>query len=237
MNNDYRNIGAALSRSIMKQLIPLLISNRTMSSNSLFEEVEKYHLENGGEKSYTKNPAAEFSKALTELRNSGKMYSPTRGIWRKCIETTSIGSTVETSKNVEEDVLSTNMVGVTEPRADIEVGEGAGMVYLFYAPTYRKNAEDNYESVWHCKIGRTSKDPIRRVLEQAAVALSEYPRIHIICNTNHPAELEKAIHHILTIRGAKLYDSPGTEWFLTNPDEVLKIIEFIHQKRYKILAK
>ena len=41
--------------------------------------------------------------------------------------------------------------------------------------------------------------------------------------------LETMIHSILTIRGKHIKDSPGTEWFDTNPDDILEIIRYINE--------
>ncbi len=68
-----------------------------------------------------------------------------------------------------------------------------------------------------------------RILSQGATAMPEAPRIALIIKTNQAFLLEKALHHILALRGKRV-ESPGTEWFLTNPSDVEEIVQWITGK-------
>ena len=74
---------------------------------------------------------------------------------------------------------------------------------------------------------------MQRILSQASTALPEKPHVAIIIRTDYSIELENAIHNILTLRGRKINDSPGAEWFLTSLEEVLSIYKFIQQETSK----
>jgi hypothetical protein len=92
---------------------------------------------------------------------------------------------------------------------------------------YRVKAISENEVVWPCKIGRTDRDPLQRVLSQASTALPEKPHISLIVKTDVASHLEAALHGILTVRNRRIDSAPGTEWFLTSPDEVLEIVKFV----------
>ena len=98
-------------------------------------------------------------------------------------------------------------------------------------PLYRKISEQNNQTFWQCKIGRTDGDPLQRILAQAATALPERPHVAVVIKTNLSSYLETAIHAVLTLRGKKIDDSPGAEWFLTSPDEILEIYDFIESRK------
>ncbi len=109
------------------------------------------------------------------------------------------------------------------PAADVELGFGPSAVYAYYLPTYRLRAHDLGEKSWPCKIGRTDRDPLSRVSSQAATALPERPHIALIIRTSHPGAWEAAMHDVLTLRGLQIENSPGVEWFLTSPAEILEL--------------
>ncbi len=44
------------------------------------------------------------------------------------------------------------------------------------------------------------------------------------------ANLERALHCVLTLRGKRKSDAPGAEWFMTTPVEVSALIQVILQE-------
>ena len=172
-----------------------------------------------------------MKKALEKLRDNGSAENPSQGYWR-------IG---RGSNEVESD--ASDLDGVPSettiepiPAADVILRNDAnekGGVYVYYLPAYRLQSETENATVWPCKIGRTGRDPLARILSQAATALPEKPHVALIVYTKHPVALEAAIHGVLTLRGKKIDDSPGKEWFLTSPEEVRELIEFF-DSRFKV---
>jgi hypothetical protein len=226
-NPPYNYVGIALTPSIIETLILQLFAGRIIERQTIEDEVSAYHAAKGGQKSKGQNILSGVKRALTRLKEKGKADNPSYGYWR-----ISQDETVETlalSAPFEEDVLSSfdEIVPESEPISDILLGEGKSSIYLYYLPLYRQNAERLNEKVWHCKIGRTDRDPLIRILTQASTALPEKPHIGLVFKTNYPLEYEHSIHCILTIRGRKIDSSPGAEWYLTSPDEVQEIISFI----------
>ena len=111
-----------------------------------------------------------------------------------------------------------------------EEEEGRDSVYLFYYPTYKELAEKNGEEFWQCKIGRTVDSVEKRVGTQST-GNPEKAIIALEFKTDHPNELEAALHAILKFRGRHAAEGGGVEWFKTNPDEVNRIYYFLTSLR------
>lgn len=117
------------------------------------------------------------------------------------------------------------------------LGKGSQEVYLFYYRAYRENAflkkinpvwrVDYGKVLWRCKIGEThDQDTETRVKQQSGVP-PEQPIIALKMKTNDSKKLETVIHEILKYWGRQAENAPGREWFLTSPQEVESIYDFL----------
>ena len=208
-NKPYRFLGYPLTRSIAKQLICELYAGKgPYPASEIRETVRQHHEEHGGSQARGKLSGI-ISKAITELRDAGQANSGTKGFWE-----------IYTDSEVDngEDIHYRKTIGA-----------GNSSVYLYYFPIFRQQAKSQEESVWKCKIGKTQGEPQERVDQQnnPSTGIPEEPVIALIIKTDNPDSLERAIHTILTTRGKHIEEAPGTEWFLTNPDEVEEIYQFI----------
>lgn len=113
------------------------------------------------------------------------------------------------------------------PSDVVELGEGPEAVYLYYLPTYRTLAEKNKRTIWPCKIGRTSRDPLSRIASQAATALPEPPYMAAVLWTDALLEWERAFHGVLAARGKRVLKALGVEWSETSPTEFVEIAVWI----------
>ena len=148
------------------------------------------------------------------------------------------GKAQQISKYVSEEVSLLEMLNGVRPRTISEekwrippacqqiFGEGEGWVYLYYFHKEKAETQDQGNEVWPCKIGRTKREPERRIQEQIDED-SDIPIIAVLLKTDKPKILERTIHGILTLRGVHLKHEQGKEWFLTNPDEVVDIYRLI----------
>lgn len=209
-----------LTPSIIEELTIKKFAGKMIFRQVIVDEVVNYHEKNGGLKANTKDIKGPFKNALQRLKEKGIAQNPSPGYWK-------IGEINLTESYKDEEYKNIEVIENVEPIADKVIGLGKSCIYLYYLPMYRLRAEAEKELIWHCKIGKTDRDPLSRVLSQAATALPENPHIALIFKTDYPSEFEGAIHRILTIRGRKIDSSPGSEWFLTSPDEVEKIISSI----------
>lgn len=220
----YRYAGLPLTPAIAEELIRERFSGQVVARQTIVEEVDRVHLSRGGKRAEVVDLSSMMKKALGNLRDNGFAENPSVGYWR-------IGPDSDDPEvaAVEGEQLIDVVADETPPAADLVLADGAdekSAVYLYYLPTYRLQAESEKAAVWPCKVGRTDRDPLSRILAQAATALPEKPHVALVVFTKYPVALETAIHGVLTLRGKRVDNSPGKEWFLTCPDEVRELIEF-----------
>jgi hypothetical protein len=159
------------------------------------------------------------------LKDSDLVSNPQFGYWT--IEGETLNEEIESAaadgvNNSGDETEET----VAPPVADQIIGSGKHCVYVYYYPTYRLFAEANEQKSWPCKIGMSEREPMLRILSQGATAMPEAPSVALLVRTDDAFTLEKALHHILKLRG-KSIDAPGTEWFVTNPAEVEEIVRWL----------
>ena len=108
-------------------------------------------------------------------------------------------------------------------------GYGKEFVYVYYFKTYQLFAEKNNLDYWPCKIGKTKTSIFSRVNEQQTT-MPEKPIIPFVFRTTSSYNLEVFLHFALRNDSRewpsyKNYKGGGTEWYLTNPLEILNIAE------------
>lgn len=104
-----------------------------------------------------------------------------------------------------------------------EIAESAGVkpaVYWYTFPAYKRS-----DSPFPIKIGRGNSPEVR--IAQQVTSMPEHPEVlgkfeHVDVNN-----LERALHSILTLRGKRKHDAPGTEWFVTTPLEISELIRVV----------
>lgn len=231
-NEAYKYSEIPFQPTILAELSIKLFSGRIVEAKTIYDETLSFHLTNGGSKPLAKNARGTTSKGLSLLRNKGLADCPSAGYWKINESLDSINSEQIINAVVDIIPVSTNDLATEKTKiADTEIGVGKGAVYLYYLPLYRQIAEQRNERFWQCKIGRTDGDPLQRILNQAATALPEKPHVAVVLKTNMSLALESTIHNILTLRGRKIDESPGAEWYLTSPNEILTIYKFITQEQ------
>ncbi len=230
-SEKYKYDGIPLTPAIAQFLIKQLFATKLVERQIIVEEVTRVHLAGGGLKASAQTTNV-FKKALTDMKENGTAENTSVGYWRLMpsqlteeIDTTILAPNI-TSIETSAPEIEVNL----ETVADVELGAGSGAVYVYYLPTYRLRAQEQGEKAWPCKIGRTDRDPLSRVLSQAATALPERPHIAIIIRTSQPHSWETALHSVLTLRGRQIESVPGVEWFLTSPEEILELARFFDPK-------
>jgi hypothetical protein len=93
-------------------------------------------------------------------------------------------------------------------------------VYWYTFPAYRVNS-----GPYPIKIGRGT-DPDARIRTQVT-AMPEHPIVLGKHEHHDPVSLERALHSVLTLRGKRKSDAPGTEWFMTTPSEIEALIKTV----------
>jgi hypothetical protein len=223
---SYKYAEVPLTPAIAEELIVERFDGELAPRQTIVEEINHLHISLGGAPAGAVDVGRMIKKALRSLQDKDAAQNPSFGYWRIGPE---VGdSKAEAAHPEEPSDEGEEPEGECEspPIADLVLradSDGSGAVYLYYLPLYRLHAENGR---WPCKIGRTDRDPLTRILSQAATALPEKPHVAMIVYTKHPLAFEAAIQGVLTLRGLKLDDSPGKEWFLTSPEEVRALVEF-----------
>lgn len=103
---------------------------------------------------------------------------------------------------------------------DLQGSPGKPAVYWYTFPAYQSKA-----GPFPIKIGRGA-DPAARIRMQVT-AMPEQPNILGVFEHHDPVSLERALHSVLSLRGKRKTDAPGTEWFVTTPDEISALIRMV----------
>lgn len=224
---EYPHRELPLTPAIIEWLILENFAGRMVKRDEIIAAVPGLHESRGGLSANAISITSSVKKALQNLSQRGIAENTGYGHWR--FQSASPPSINASPTLAESDGTHTGIDALVEipvgkqPAAERQIGSGAGAIYVYYLPMYAQFAKDHGEAIWACKIGRTDRDPIERILSQAATALPERPVVALVLRTCVPSEWEAALHGILTIRGRRVAGSPGTEWFMTSPDEILEL--------------
>jgi hypothetical protein len=221
---NYKYAQQALTPSIAKELILEEIPGKGYQKrSSIVKTIVNLHSQRGGAPASAKDVDRVIKRAIESLETEGLANSPSYNNWIVSSTKPAAGATPPPEFAIENE-------SDLAPKAEIEHGIGDEFVYLYSFEAYREMAKHKKEACFPCKIGRSSVDPVSRVLSQASTALPEYPTIMRLYRTDESRSLEAIIHGTLTIRGKYLETSPGTEWFLTSPEQVDEIFFWIAEK-------
>lgn len=208
--SNYKYQGIELTPAVFKDLLIQFFDGKQFSHQEAVDEIQKYHLENGG--LLTKATyLATFKKAAQQLKDAG-IENVGYGIWRLRYNTQKFDVTPIPAKS-NDFVFSSDKI----------IGSGTKSVYVYYYDAYKNLSTLQGKSSWECKIGRTDVDPISRIISQAGTCYPELPHIALIINCDDSNLLEKTLHDILKLKKRWLSNSPGKEWFITSPEEVEQI--------------
>ena len=112
-------------------------------------------------------------------------------------------------------------------------GSGTHWIYLYYFPQEKRDAEEKGRSVFPCKIGKANGvdrndnikyDAPEKRVEFLTRGAREFAKIPLLFRTDTHTDLEAAIHKNLKLQRKSIPNRPSTEWFRTNPREVVKIV-------------
>jgi hypothetical protein len=229
-DTDYRFKDAPLTPAVVEFLALELFPGKLVERHVLEEEVVRAHVSRGGKQPPPEAVGRSSKKGLSSLKGKGLVENPVLGHWRfpsasqpSATPPSATLDSTETESPIGSKETSIVQEDLPEAIADRVLGIGPAAVYLYYLPVYRLRAEEHSQKFWPCKIGRTDRDPVARILAQAATALPESPHVALVIRTSFALAWEAALHGVLTLRGRQIEDIPGAEWFLTSPDEVYSL--------------
>ena len=215
--SDYKYKGLPITPSIIESVTTELINGQTIKRDDLVKKILEHHISNGGIYPEAKDFPRSVKKALSRLQQKGYATNKSYGFW----------TIHKNDVPVQVDEASNRLIKIEKLPTHAIYGKGEFSVYCYYFPTYKMLAQSQGNSRWACKIGRTDRDPLLRILSQSSTALPETPFIEFVIKTKNSNLLETAIHSVLQIRNQHLNNSPGVEWFETNPNEILEIVKYL----------
>lgn len=225
--DDYKFKGCPMSPSVFGEDLIALFNMRQFQRQTAIDEVYKFHSENGGLAGNAKS-AAQVFKATTQKYLKPYMENVARGLWRLRYEPFEGAAVFQEDSFIElyEESKADNPME-TAFVVDEVIGVGDGSVYVYYYPTYKQLAELKNEYCWPCKIGMTDGSLGERIMGQSSTAYPEYLHIGLEIKCDAARDVEKAVHAVLALRGKLLCNAPGSEWYLTNPEEVKSVYQSI----------
>ena len=228
---ELAKVGAEPTPSVLQPVIVSLLerSGSGLTRHELVDAIDREWINAGGKVTEGKT-VPRVKKALSGLMEQGIIQNPVLGFY--CLIDTdasesglgklNLPAAVEGSAD-EEDSAEADEVVIP---VDQYVGVGKQFVYAFYLPTFRMAAESKGETRWPVKIGMTTTSVQQRVASHQT-ALPEIPEMAILIRSDNAALLERVIHGILTMRGRRMDESAGSEWFSTNEIELIDIYKWL----------
>ncbi len=207
---EYRYSGIELTPSVFTELLVELFDGKQFKRQDAIDAIKSYHEKNGGILGKT-NYVNVFKKTASSLKDNG-LANVGYGVWRLTYNTKNVDYTITPREEKETTYIADKIIGI-----------GKSSVYVYYYDIYKMFAESINNNSWECKIGRTDRDPLSRVFDQAGTCYPELPHIALIINCDDSSLLESTIHNVLKIRGKWISKAPGKEWYITSPEEVEEI--------------
>jgi hypothetical protein len=110
-------------------------------------------------------------------------------------------------------------VEVEEENEQQDAGALPG-IYWYTFPAYKRST-----GPYPIKIGKGA-DPQARIMQQVT-PMPEKPEVLGQYTHADADNLERAIQYVLKVRGKRKTDAPGSEWFLTTPEEIAQAIQAV----------
>jgi hypothetical protein len=214
-----------------KIVLELFNEKPQWSREELSKEVIRRH-ENSGGVTGIQSPTMVVKKCLSLLRQEGRVTPVAKGIWISIDPSSIIEATgaidqsqpIATTKLISDDSIDADDEDeeFQAKSEQLTIGQGEEAVYLYFNPNDRELAKFRGSDCWECKIGRTKHLPVdTRIFSQGIkTALSKMPVIGLVILTENCVLTERAIHTALSNLSLEAPDSPGMEWFITNPKRV-----------------
>ena len=221
-------IGKPFGTDTMRMLLKrdIFIKGKDYKRANILEAVQKKFEEIGGGKVRIRKIAAAFNKVTRQENSPLQSIEGTNGGYKF------IGypdANPRTVQEPESDTAPKAAIDVPEDtigEPEVTVGSGHYQVYAWALPLYLQHPVDGRLPV---KVGRTEKSLAQR-LSGSSVDLPEVPRPLLAVYFDSDADarkMEQTFQFILEQRGRMVTSAIGTEWFWTNKEELLEIVEII----------
>ncbi|MCY4142961.1 MAG: GIY-YIG nuclease family protein [Gammaproteobacteria bacterium] len=211
--------GVPLIPTIASEHILELYGGRTqpVRTREMRTEVLELHISRDGIEP-TRAISSVIEEALSYLKKRGHAEKRSHGLWVFDREE------ILKSDNDTREALRGESSTDNGERASPSKTAVSG-IYGFYYPESKQLADLNGQRNWLIKVGKSS-DAYNRISSQTS-AMHQIPEYFVIKATDDISQWESTIHSVLSLAGRRSDESPGNEWFLTNPSELEKIVSVI----------
>lgn len=209
---NYKHQGIEMTGRIMLEIVTEKFANKRFSRQEAIQYAKNYHVVNGG--ICQKSTYVPVFKAMTRMDK--RFQSVGYGIWQ-----------IDDGMEIEKNIVEPKREELSYP-VDKVIGEGKESVYVYYYDIYKKHNASIGLDMFPCKIGMSKREsPIDRIISQSPTAYPEYPHVALVIQCEDSRKLESVLHSILNFHNRKIKNSPGSEWYNTNPIEVETIYDSI----------
>lgn len=218
-DNVYHFKGLPLTPSAMREILKLIYAaGERFNRAEAIRRVIDFHASNGGGNSPA-NASSQMKKALQMMAGAGEVEKlPAYGYWQRLAVSeaeSTLPDAVETTLTTTDDLDEAFSIVH-------ESGSGAGVVYVYYFPAYRLDNDP-----FPIKVGMSTTAYQARIASQLGTSNPERPVIYRAHHTDSPVVLERYLHSALTLEGAWMDEAPGTEWYVTRPERIDALLEFV----------
>lgn len=210
---EYKYNGIELTPQVFSELMVALLDGKQFERSTAIKTVTEYHEKNGGLVKKHEYIGV-FKRACSILKDNG-LVNAAYGTWRLNYKVKDIQIAPKENPNT------------VSYKADKVIGKGDNIVYVYYYDVYKRLSALDGKDVFECKIGRSDGDAFQRILSQTGTCYPELPHVALIILCDNSRLLEATIHNILKLKNKHIASAPGTEWFMTSPEEVEQIYKCI----------
>ena len=209
---DYKYAGLELTARIMVEILSDEFSGKRFMRQEAIDYARRFHLAHGG----ICNKSSYISVFKAATRQDKRYESIGYGVW-------------QINDGNEIDVTTVSPREERIPfQVDKTMGVGNESLYVYYYDTYKDFYLSKGQENYPCKIGMSKKEnPLDRIIGQSLTAYPELPHIALVINCDDARKLEDMLHSVLNYKNKKMNNSPGNEWYMTNPIEIENIFNLV----------
>lgn len=214
----------SLDTDILRHLCPYVFSrNEYGRRNNLVRKLIKYH------DSLTGNDLSDDFEQIASCAKTGifpeknQLFENIEGYGNyKYIGDSYGDGYVISEEPVEDEVEEKGYVSQQHLEAK---DNGRELLYVWWHNDSEELAKLKDRTKWAMKVGKHNSPNVGNRFSSYTVAVPHNIRLGLTVSCAKSYRLEKAVHSVLNNRGLQINEE-GSEWYLTNIDEVLEILRF-----------
>lgn len=183
-NYIYKNI--ELTTNVFKGIFIYLFDGKQFKRQKAIDEVVAFHIEHNGILQLD-SYIGTFKKVTSSPDIKSFISNVSYGTWRL---------NINNQYNVDELQIVKDNSNKISFEIDETIGEGNSTVYVYYYDVYKDRALLQGKNIWECKVGRTDKKGLERIISQTGTCYPERPHIALFIKCYSSYDMESALHSI-----------------------------------------